>query len=163
MSKKIKVELSDEGIDNAIREVRRYKEWVLAKEVELRQKLADRGAQVARIHFTGAAYDGNNNITVRVDNTGNIAAIYAEGSAVAFIEFGSGLFGYGHPQAGEFGMGPGTWSDGPEGKGHWDDPNGWYYTHGKKSRGNPPAMGMWNAVRTMSEEILIIAKEVFGA
>lgn len=163
MAKTISVELSPESINKAIKEVQEYKAWVLRKESELRTKLAERGAEVARIKFAGAKYDGKNDVTVRVDNTGSVAVIYAEGSAVAFIEFGSGAkYGYGHPYAGEHGLGPGTWSDGPDGKGHWDDPNGWYYTHGKKTHGNPPAMAMVQAVQRMTEEITTIAREVFG-
>jgi hypothetical protein len=57
-------------------------------------------------------------------------------------------------------MGPGTY---PEGKGHWDDPNGWYYTHGQKSYGNPPAMAMVKAIERMTEEITTIARDVFSA
>ena len=164
MSKKITIDvLDDASILEGIQELRRYNAWVREKEKELRLRLAQCGRDVAAIHFAKAVYDGANYVTVRVDDTGSVAVIYAEGSAVAFIEFGSGiLHGYGHPQAGEFGFGPGTWSDGPEGKGHWDDSNGWYYAHGKKSYGNPPAMAMWQAVRAMTEEIVLIAKEVFG-
>jgi hypothetical protein len=87
--------------------------------------------------------------------------IYAEGESVAFIEFGSGdKYGHGHPQAGELGMGPGTY---PEGKGHWDDPRGWWYGHGKHTYGNPPAMAMYQAVQAMTEQITMIAREVFRA
>ena len=60
-------------------------------------------------------------------------------------------------------MGPGTWSlDSDSGKGHWDDPEGWYYEHGKKSHGNPPAMAMYDAAQTMVAELTTIAREVFG-
>lgn len=160
MAKTINIELSNESFASAIKELKEYKNWVIRKEAELRQKLADIGADVARIEFAGAKYDGNNNVTVRVDNTGSVAVIYAEGSAVAFIEFGAGAkFGYGHPQAGEFGVGPGTY---PDGKGNWDNPKGWYYKHGQKSWGNPPAMAMYHAVQRMTEQFTTIAKEVFG-
>ena len=99
-------------------------------------------------------------VSVRVDSTGSVAVIYAEGKAVAFIEFGSGIkYGYGHTYADELGMGPGTY---PEGKGHWDNPDGWYYAHGKKSYGNPPAMAMAKAIERMTEELTTIAREVFG-
>ena len=126
--------------------------------------LAEHGKNVASVKFATAKYDGTNDVSVRVDSTGSVAVIYAEGEAVAFIEFGSGAKeGYGHPQAGEHGFGPGTWSTGESGKGHWDSPNGWYYEHGKKSHGNPPAMAMYDAVQAMTEEITTIAREVFGS
>ena len=162
MSKKIVIDgLSDENIDRAIKEVRKYKQWVLKKEAELRMRLAAVGATVASIQFSRAIYNGTNDVSVRVDNTGSVAVIYAEGESVAFIEFGSGdKYGHGHPQAGELGMGPGTY---PEGKGHWDDPRGWWYGHNEHSYGNPPAMAMYQAVQAMTEQITMIAKEVFGS
>ena len=160
MAKKITLDLTDKSINSAIKEVRAYKQWVLSKEQELRQKLASIGATVASIQFSRAIYNGSNDVTVRVDDTGSVAVIYAEGESVAFIEFGSGVkYGYGHPQADEFGVGPGTY---PEGKGHWDSPSGWWYGHGLHSYGNPPAMAMYQAVERMTEQVTIIAKEVFS-
>ena len=162
MSKTIQVELSDSSLKNAVKELRRYSAWVKIKEDELRSRLAMLGATVASIRFSRAIYNGSNDVSVRVDDTGSVAVIYAEGESVAFIEFGSGKkHGYGHPEAGKFGFGPGTWSDGPDGKGHWDDPNGWWYGHGKHSFGNPPAMAMVAARDAIVEEVTRIATEVF--
>ena len=164
MAKTIRINgLSEAAINAAAQELRRYAEWVEQKENELRSRLASLGATVASIQFARAIYNGTNDVSVRVDDTGSVAVIYAEGESVAFIEFGSGeRYGSGHPQAGELGFGPGTWSDGPDGKGHWDNPKGWWYGHGQHSYGNPPAMAMYNAVQAMTEDITTIAREVFG-
>ena len=160
MRRTFRMNLNDTDLKNTIRYVKEYKKWVLEKEEELRNRLAELGANVASIQFASATYDGTNDVSVRVDSTGSVAVIYAEGKAVAFIEFGSGIkYGYGHTYADELGMGPGTY---PEGKGHWDNPNGWYYAHGKKSYGNPPAMAMAKAIERMTEELTTIAREVFG-
>jgi len=160
VARDIEIELTNESIGAAIKELRRYKKWIVKKEAELRSKLAIRGATVASIQFARAIYNGSNDISVRVDNTGSVAVIYAEGQSVAFIEFGSGAtYGYGHPQAGEFGVGPGTY---PDGKGHWDNPNGWWYGSGQHSYGNPPAMAMWTAVQEITENVTEIAREVFA-
>jgi hypothetical protein len=162
MSKKIQMKLSDDSIKETVKELRRYKAWIQRKEEELRLRLAMLGATVASIRFRRAIYNGSNDVTVRVDDTGNTATIYAEGESVAFIEFGSGKkYGYGHPQAGELGFGPGTWSDGPEGKGHWDNEHGWWFGSGQHSYGNPPAMAMVDAVNEVTENVTRIAKEVF--
>lgn len=162
MSKAIQMELSDKSIKNAIKELRRYEAWILKKETELRSRLAMLGATVASIKFSRAIYNGTNDISVRVDDTGSVAVIYAEGESVAFIEFGSGKkYGYGHPQAGELGFGPGTWSDSEQGKGHWDNEKGWWYGSGQHSYGNPPAMAMYEAVKEIAENVTRIAKEVF--
>jgi hypothetical protein len=158
--KKITVDLSAKSIDSAIKEVRKYKAWVLEKEKELRLRLATLGASVASIRFSTAIYNGTNDVTVRVEDDGSMATIYAEGESVAFIEFGAGAkHGYGHPQAGEFGVGPGTY---PDGKGNWDNPKGWYIPGGEHTYGNPPAMAMYSAVQTITEQVTMIAKEVFS-
>lgn len=163
MSKTIQVELSNDSLKNAVKELRRYSSWVQNKEDELRMRLAMLGATVASIKFSRAIYNGSNDVSVRVDDTGSVAVIYAEGESVAFIEFGSGKkYGYGHPQATELGFGPGTWSDGPDGKGHWDDDRGWWYGSGQHSYGNPPAMAMYSAVKEITENVTKIAKEVFS-
>lgn len=167
MAKTIRINgISEAAVNAAAQELQKYADWVRRKESELITKLAERGKEVASIKFAGAQYDGVNDVSVRVDSTGSVAVIYAEGEAVAFIEFGSGAkMGYGHPTAGEHGLGPGTWSSDESlgGKGHWDNPNGWYYKHGEKSYGNPPVMAMYDAVQTMTAEITTIAREVFGS
>ena len=154
----IEVKLTNESIGEAVKEIEKYAKWVTKKEAELRSKLAERGAKVASIEFAAAMYTGTNDVTVRVDNTGSVAVIYAEGEAVAFIEFGTGAtHGYGHPLAGKFGVGPGTY---PNGKGHWDDPNGWWYG-GKHTYGNVPAMAMYKAVQEIAQNVKEVAMEVF--
>ena len=153
---------NQESISEAIKELDRYKRWVQEKEKLLRERLAQLGVSIADIEFKQAVYDGTNDVSVHFEDNGNKATIFAEGAAVLFIEFGSGdRYGHGHPDAGKFGYGPGTWSDGPNGKGHWDDPNGWYFKHGKRSFGNPPAMAMLHARDAIVEQITAIAREVF--
>ena len=160
MPKRIDIELTDASIKSGIKELRLYKSWIIEKEAELRSRLAALGATVASIEFSRAIYNGSKDVSVRVDDTGSVAVIYAEGESVAFIEFGSGIkYGYGHPQAGEHGMGPGTYP----GKGHWDNEKGWWYGHGQHSYGNPPAMAMYDAVQKMTEELTRIAREVFSS
>ena len=150
------------SVSAAIKELDRYKRWVQEKEEILRQRLAELGVSIASLEFNQAVYNGTNNVSVRFEDNGKKATIFAEGSAVLFIEFGSGeKYGGGHPDAGKFGYGPGTWSDGPNGRGHWDDPNGWYYAHGKRSFGNPPAMAMVHARDAILEQLTAIAREVF--
>jgi hypothetical protein len=154
----IKVDLNNKSIGKAVKEVQKYAAWVTKKEAELRSKLAMRGATVASIQFARAIYTGSNDVTVRVDNTGSVAVIYAEGEAVAFIEFGAGAtYGYGHPMAGQLGVGPGTYP----GKGHWDNPKGWWFGSGQHTYGNPPAMAMYSAVQEIAQSVKEVAMEVF--
>lgn len=122
---------------------------------ELCRRLAEMGLEKARVHFFNVTYDGTNDVNVSMEKRDGGYAVMANGQAVLFIEFGSGLIGFGHPEL--HGMGPGTYP----GKGHWNDPNGWYYAHGKKSHGNPPNMPMYTTVKELEQEMERMVKEVF--
>ena len=139
-----------------------YRKWQEEKARELAERLAALGATVASIRFSRAVYTGPKDVEVTVEALPNGYKVKADGESVLFIEFGSGVtYGYGHPEAGEFGMGPGTY---PDGKGHWDDPKGWYLPKsagGGHTFGNPPAMPMYEARKAIEQELPRIVKEVF--
>lgn len=125
------------SIRSAIRELQKLSK---GKTDEACMALAEYGAQRARTTFQFAEYDGVNDVTVVAESIPNGARVHASGNAVLFIEYGAGATrGYGHPNPRQYG--PGTYP----GRGHWNDPNGWYYAHGQRSWGNPPACAMYNA------------------
>lgn len=161
--KKIVVPLSESGIQKIQDELTVYRKWQEEKARELAERLAALGATVASIRFSRAVYTGKKDVDVSVEEIPNGYKVKADGESVLFIEFGSGVtYGYGHPEAGEFGMGPGTY---PDGKGHWDDPKGWYLPKsagGGHTFGNPPAMPMYEARKAIEQELPRIVKEVFG-
>lgn len=160
--KKIVVPLSESGIQKIQDELMVYRKWQEEKARELAERLAALGATVASIRFSRAVYTGKKDVEVTVEALTNGYKVKADGESVLFIEFGSGVtYGYGHPEAGEFGMGPGTY---PDGKGHWDDPKGWYLPKsagGGHTFGNPPAMPMYEARKAIEQELPRIVKEVF--
>lgn len=160
--KKIVVPLSESGIQKIQDELVVYRKWQEEKARELAERLAALGATVASIRFSRAVYTGKKDVEVTVEELPNGYKVKADGESVLFIEFGSGVtYGYGHPEAGEFGMGPGTY---PDGKGHWDDPKGWYLPKsagGGHTYGNPPAMPMYEARKAIEQELPRIVKEVF--
>lgn len=160
--KKIVVPLSESGIQKIQYELMVYRKWQEEKARELAERLAALGATVASIRFSRAVYTGKKDVEVTVEELPNGYRVKADGESVLFIEFGSGVtYGYGHPEAGEFGMGPGTY---PDGKGHWDDPKGWYLPKsagGGHTFGNPPAMPMYEARKAIEQELPRIVKEVF--
>ena len=159
---KIKIDPFDPAsIKAAAAQIRQYENDLKKKEREFVKRLGEVGVTVASVRFTGAVYDGTNDVKVVLTQHGHGATVTASGQAVMFIEFGSGVIGAGHELAAEHGYGPGTWSDGPQGKGHWQDPNGWYYAHGKKSKGNPPARAMLEARDEMVRQVTEIAREVW--
>lgn len=163
MKKKIVVPLSTDGISSLQKELAEYRRWQRKKAKELATRLAMLGASVASIRFTRAVYSGMRDANVSVEAIPNGYTVRAEGQSVLFIEFGSGItYGYGHPEAAENGMGPGTY---PDGKGHWDAPRGWWLPKsagGGHTYGNPPAMAMYEARKTIERELPRIVKEVFA-
>lgn len=141
----------------AKRSLEEYAADLIEKANTVCERLATIGAVRASLDFSRAIYNGTNDVEVTVEPIDNGYAIHARGNAVLFIEFGSGAsYGYGHPEP--EGYGPGTYP----GKGHWDDPNGWWYGNHEHSYGNPPAQAMYNAKRDIQAEVQRIADEVFA-
>ena len=160
--KKITIQLSEKSINEAIKEINRYKKWVDEKTKLLIEKLAIIGAQEASVRFASAMYDGNNDVTVEVSPTDRGWVITASGEAVAFIEFGSGVYhnpGEPYPLPRPQGIvGIGEYGKGMGKRQAWG-----YYDNGELviTRGNPAAMPMWYATEEMRREVLNAAREVF--
>lgn len=145
------------SVSRAQRRLDEYFADLIEKANRVCERLAAIGAVRASLDFSRAIYNGTNDVAVTVEPIDNGYAIHATGNAVLFIEFGSGAtYGYGHPEP--EGYGPGTYP----GKGHWDDPNGWWYGNHEHSYGNPPAQAMYNAKRDIQAEVQRIADEVFN-
>lgn len=145
------------SVSRATRRLDEYFADLIEKANTVCERLATIGAVRASLDFSRAIYNGTNDVAVTVEPIDNGYAIHATGNAVLFIEFGSGAsYGYGHPEP--EGYGPGTYP----GKGHWDDPNGWWYGNHEHSYGNPPAQAMYNAKRDIQAEVQRIADEVFA-
>lgn len=164
MAKKIDVKLNTQSIDNAINELRSYKTKLPSKVTEICRRLAEIGAVKVSLGYARAIYNGDKDISVSVEPIQNGFSIRANGKDVLFVEFGAGVrYGSGHPQANEFGMGPGTY---PEGKGHWNDPKGWWIPKangGGHTYGNPPSEVMYRTAIELRSEVYKIAQEVFKA
>jgi hypothetical protein len=145
------------SVSRAQRRLDEYFADLIEKANTVCERLATIGAVRASLDFSRAIYNGTNDVAVTVEPIDNGYAIHATGNAVLFIEFGSGAsYGYGHPEP--EGYGPGTYP----GKGHWNDPNGWWYGNHEHSYGNPPAQAMYNAKRDIQAEVQRIADEVFA-
>lgn len=158
----IKVSLGN--LDKAIREVNSYAMKLEEKSKQIVERLASLGATNMSLEFARAIID-ENDVQVSAEWINDTTmVIKATGTQVAFIEFGAGIrYGNGHPQNSEFGTGAGTY---PNGKGHWDDPNGWWYTDesgvSHHSYGNPPNMPMYNTARLLEQQVEQIVREVFS-
>ena len=170
----IKINVFDPAsIDSAIKQLEDYEKRLDQKAKELCERLAQMGALYAEWNFSGVLYAGDIDCHVDVQQLNpNTYAVIAYGETVLLLEFGAGVrHGYGHPKANELGMGPGTYP----GQKHAMDPKGWWFPYaGNTERGpnssagymhtygNAPGMAMYNAGKDLKNEILQVAREVFG-
>lgn len=156
--------LNTSSIEKAIKELKAYRDSIDAKKYRLLEELTKIGLREASIRFTTAMYDGVNDSNVRAELTHFGYRIVAEGKAVAFIEFGSGVYhnsGEPYPDPrpdgivgiGEYGKGYGK----RQAWGYKDESGELVITHG-----NPAAMPMWYASEEMRNAIVKTFKEVFG-
>lgn len=152
------------GVDDLINQLNSYSNSLQRRTGELCRKLAEMGAVNISLGFSRAIYTGQMDANVTVEEVSPTEyKIVAEGQTVLFVEFGAGVtYGGGHPQAAEFGFGPGTYP----GQTHAMTGNGWYLPKDKgggHTYGNPPNMPMYNTAQDLKREIDRVAREVLSA
>lgn len=178
MSKVIKMSLSTRSIQQAIREIQRYKTELHTKLQIMCNELADLGLETisAVIAEIPADEQGlkDGGLTVEPiysrDDVPIGAAVHLRGSQVAFLEFSAGAR-YGtdsYPLESGAPYGMGTYP----GKGHWNDPKGWWYYDPTSSEanergyvhtyGNRAYMPMYHAWEAIVLAVANVAKDVFG-
>lgn len=160
----ISMNVSSSSIQNAIRELKSYRDSIDAKMDKLLEELAYIGVKEASVRFTTAIYDGVNDSSVSLEPIKDGYCIKAEGRAVAFIEFGAGVYhnpGEPYPNPRPAGIvGIGEYGKGYGKRNAWgfrDESGELVITHG-----TPAAMPMWYASEEMRSAILKTFKEVFG-
>lgn len=179
--KKIKVPLTQKGIDNLIKEIRAYQKWLTDCTKQFIDELGKQGVDVASAKFDKAVYDGSKDVSVHVETRENGIAIVAIGQSVLFIEFGTGVrYADNHPQKpagiaarGTYGKGHGkqqTWGFNGEDLGS----NGKFATvrtkngdiaekipHIVLTHGNPANASMYNTIKDIKEIFYQTAKRVY--
>lgn len=174
--KKISFALSTTDIDRAIKELADYKQEIQRKTDLLREKVAERLAEEAKRGFSGAVVDdvilkGGTHapeyaqVDVSVDSRGSVTVVVASGEDAVWVEFGAGVYHNGsagsspHPHGAELGFTIGSFGKGNGKKRTWG-----FYENGelKLTHGTPANMPMTRAVTTVCNEIVSIAREVFG-
>lgn len=179
---KIKVRLSDAGLRDAERQIQEYKATLNKKARALAFRLSWLGLEVAKVRFANAQYAGSNDVKCHINQKDNICTIVAEGKAVAFIEFGTGVTHQGWGAAGT--VGPLSLPDNIGEHGTYGKENGkhkrWYYygesgnagtpvkeVDGKGqlnyTSGNDAAMAMWGAVEEMASQVEATWREVWNS
>ena len=168
----------DSGIPEFIAKLQNRIVKIHGQGVEFRHRLADIGEDTARREFAEAEYPGTNDAVVSQEDRGKETVVAATGTAVMFIEFGTGIRNAPYP--GELPAGVGR--HGTYGKGQGANEKGWIYRgeagtgevypvasrNGRvregiwRTFGNPPACCMMNAANDMHQMVPHIAKEVFS-
>lgn len=172
MKRKYVIGLDGSGVDEMLKGIEEHKRWLREKTEELSKRLADMGYEFTARVLSEHVYSGATLGSLTVEQVAPAHyVVKAQSEAILFLEFGSGIQGYGHPEP--QGFGPGTYP----GKGHWDDPKGWWfetddpnlivYTNAKTGKsyghsyGNPPYMPMYGAVKELEGELESVVREVF--
>lgn len=174
MNKVYNVDLSKSGISELKKGLKEYKKWINKKTEELCKRLAEIGVQNAELNFSGAFYDGINDVKVSKTSRGkNEWVVKADGKSVLFIEFGAGVY-YPDAELSEYknadGMVHGTYGKGLGNNEYW------FYTgqpgnaggelayghpNSTITHGNPANMSMYATVKDLEYNLEKIVKEVF--
>lgn len=172
MGKKvIRFGLSAREIGKAIRELEQYKQDIIRKTDLLRARVAERLAELSRDGFAGAVVDDllkggqrTAQVDVSIDQRDNVTLVIARGEDAVWVEFGAGVHYNGsagtspHPKGSELGFTIGGYGKGMGKKDVWG-----FYEDGelRLTHGAPATMPMYNAAKTVCDEIAEIAREVF--
>lgn len=178
MSRKvIKVQLSEAGIDKAIKELETYRKD-FEKKVELfRQKIAEYIASQAQTGYDGSVVDNivkidgqsthttvGASVNVTVEQNGDVTAVIANGEDAVWVEFGTGVYYNGsagsspNPHGAELGFTIGSY-----GKGLGRRPAWGYKEDGLVfiTRGAEATMPLTRATTDALNNIISIARSVF--
>lgn len=173
--KTINVQLSEAGIQQAIKEIDEWNKQFQERVREFAKRLADEGCHITQMKIFANVSSEYKPDTVKVyadaSPDGNLTykvSYYMEGREAIFIEFGAGVYYNGplgssrHPKAGDMNgdVTIGSWSFGPNGKGLAGN-DGWFYG-GRYTHGTPTFMPMYSGAQELAQKIQTIAKEVFN-
>lgn len=171
--RKITVELTESGIDKAIKELEEYKKDIKRKTAILQDRIAKRIEEEADKGFASAVVDDlvrggyqKPDVTVNYTTRGDISVVVAQGEDAVWVEFGAGVYHNGnlgsspHPRGSELGMTIGGYGQGKGKQKSWGfkDADGTLHV----TRGTPAQMPLEKAVLSVLDELPQMAKEVFG-
>lgn len=171
--RKITIDLTESGVDKAIKELEEYKKDIEKKTALLQDRIAKRIAEEADKGFASAVVDDlvrggyqKPDVTVNYTTRGDISVVVAQGEDAVWVEFGAGVYHNGHlgssphPRGSELGMTIGGYGYGRGKQKSWGfkDADGVLHI----TRGTPSQMPLERAVLSVLDELPQIAKEVFG-
>lgn len=167
MAKKvIKSNLSVSGIKNLQKQLQDYQKDLVRKCEEFVRILAERGVEIAKIKiseydaiYTGELLASINSEQGAVIQNGAKWIVYTNCQWAKFVEFGTGIVGAGspHPDTSIIGWKYDVNEHGEKGWFYFRDGE-WHWTKGMPSR-----PFMYETALQLKQEIIKVAKEVFGS
>lgn len=173
MSKKIKIQLSEKSIADALRQVQEYKNQLLNNKVETFVRLLAQTGLVTATQIVNSISDENytdDSWAIDYDYKNHGAVLRLRHKKILFIEFSAGItYGTssipplpsGKPYGDGYGMG--TYNPASD---NWQKPGGWFYRddegHTHHTKGTAMLAPMGNAEAQMLVMLRSIAKQVFG-
>lgn len=165
--------LSVSSIRQLQKDLEKYRDSLEYKARLLAEKLAERGVEIARVQissldavFTGELLSSIHSEYKSSQKGGAIFAVVADSDHAAFVEFGTGIIGQESPYPYKLPEGV-SWKYASgktirqlaDGRYGWFYPKDgqWYFTEGMPSR-----PFMYNTSMELMQEIVKVAKEVFG-
>lgn len=179
-NKKFVIGLDGIGIDEALRGIKEYQQWLQDKAQQLVTRLAQEGYNVASAGFQDAVYDGDiGENVVSIEQRGELTkAVVVIGETALFVEFGTGIYYLDtHPDKdsrvvgrGQYGKGHGsqtTWGfygeeAGTNGRFATDKKGNLKEPHVVLTHGNPANMPMFSAAEKLRQDFTRIVQEVFA-
>lgn len=174
--KVIEVKLSEKGIQSLIDQLEKYRQNFEAKVDRFRQLVAERIRWTAQEGFSWAitsdifvgAEPPPSDVTVTVEEDGDVSIVIAHGEEAVFIEFGAGIYYNGpagqspHPWGENNNFRIGEYDKGFGKRNVWPLPGS---THEMPilTHGTPAAMPMYWGVQEVVAGLADLAKEVFGS
>ena len=162
---KIKINpYSRESVDNAITQIKTYRDTIEPKVKEILSQLTALGGQIVEYQYYSPNAEYDTEVSCIVN--GNSSMIIAEGENVMFLEFGTGIYTDDYTEEGEVEsqglpvIFPGSWSN-TEGMGQFrPDHQYWYHKH-VMYQGTLPTRGFYFASKEIKAQAVDIAKKVF--
>lgn len=160
MAKKITIQLSEESIKAAIKELNKYKSELSKKTKLLVEKLVEAGVEIAKQEvLTLGAFDSgelHDSLDGLMYTDGARGIVFTNCGHAAFVEFGTGVVGAGSPHPAM----PWAYDVNQHGE------KGWVYFDEKQGRfrwtkGMPSRPYMYNTARQLEEKVVEIARDVF--
>jgi hypothetical protein len=181
VSRHIEIDVFDPGsINAAIAQLDDYARWIQVKADELRERLGDMIRDKAQPVFNASVadnvfrvIDGSfvdetefGKVEVYVISSQDLTVVFADGEDAVFMEFGAGVYYNGaagsspNPLGANLGFTIGSY--GPNGAketwGYYGEDGELHLTHG-----TPASMPLYKAVQSVRQDLVQIAKEVFGS